>query len=342
MMALRVLLYRLYRLRRLVLSAITLPLLLAIVIAGFAGGWTYGLLPLALLPAAHALRYPHEWSETLMVSAVLMAVIYPLGIVGTFLGPFGLIVLFCVALAGGVALFAWLTQIVPEWLNEGPAEAVTLEARTRSRLSVATLRERVLLRPGRRDARITCGAADAGGKFSVTCTFPPMRRGGFELQAAALRFRARREEDAGGWDEVRTVSDDGKDVSALRLRFRKTVLGTLIEAEEVTEPVTRGHAIGLWLVDGLADLLTDELDRAAGRPVRSIRFTVPDSLVSEIQRFVHRPRQVERTESAPMKVATSTAAAIIPEPQGMTEPMSEEERLVAEVQRRLAGEGAPA
>ncbi|MEM9795135.1 MAG: hypothetical protein AAF919_01510 [Pseudomonadota bacterium] len=282
----RLALYRLFRLRRLIGVASGVPTLLLLFFALFAGWEALLLLPLTIgLPLAHALRYPNEWVETILLSALLVAGIYLTGVIGVFLGPVGKAVLVLLVVAIAVGLFIWLSERVPDWLDQGVEEPLMVTARARSRRPLAELRDKIVLTPGRRDARVTCHQPDDDGLFKVTYHFETPTVGGFALMTNPVSFKVRQEVDEPECHEVRVVGETGNDVSALRTSFAKTWRGTAITMEEIAEPMTKANAVGFWLMDGLADYLTDELDRAEGRPPRANRFLPRDSLSAEMARW---------------------------------------------------------
>ena len=83
----------------------------------------------------------------------------------------------------------------------------------------------------------------------------------------------------------------------LPLRDPKWRVFTNVEIAEYGVPMSAGYAICFWLQDYIADYLTDEVDRAEGRPPRANRFQSQDQLVFDIARlFVRKPGGTEPAE----------------------------------------------
>ena len=291
----RVALYRLYRLRRLIAIAAGVPMILLTFLAAFGATWLLAFAPLvAGLPLAHALRYPHEWQETLALSAASTAATYVLAIGTAIFGPWGLVVLVPLSGGGALVLFAWLLGAIPGWLEEGTRDHTVTRAHMLSRRPIEALQSRILMRPGLVSGPVRCGPAEEDGSFEVRLVHPPTTLGGHRLQAQPETFRVKdvppepldgtdRPEE---WHEVRALDEQGREVSALRTRLRRTLFGTMVTLEETSEPMTRAQALGIWLRDPLADELTEMLDRAAERPTLSHRFVMQGGLLDEIERRV--------------------------------------------------------
>lgn len=277
--------YRAWRLRRLIGISVAVPTVLTLFLAAFGGGWILLLLPLTLgLPAAHALRYPGEWVETLIVSGVMTAAIFLVAVLGLFVGVVGDVVLTLLAIPAAIVAVLWLSQRVPDLLEEGTTEAVLRETTARTRLDAETLRQTMLVRPGHRDARVYCGEADENGVFVVTHRRATIVIRGEQVVTEPMQFLARLEEDSADVHEVRGVTTKGRDMSALRTTLRPSRRGTIVTVEELSEPMTQANAWGLWLTDSLADYLRDELDRAEGLRMRAFRCLPADGIADELQR----------------------------------------------------------
>ena len=312
-MAADVLFYRLYRLRRLILVAALPPALAAGAVAAVKGPAALVLLvPAVGVPLAHALRYPNAWTETLAVS-LAMSVLLPLaGTIGGAVGLPGLALRLAGLGALGVVLFLLASRAVPALLRRGRARRITAHARRRTALPLDAAREAVTLHPGREDGKVSCGQADADGTFPVTIRhrMPALAVGeeaGFDvlLYAQVLESTDTVHEvmsveagpvaptpgpggpDAQGGERADAQDDEpAPEVCFVRHVFTPGARGTLVEVAETGAEMTPFLAFGFWLQDGMADRLTDEIDRAEGRPPRANRFAGQDQLVVDLARGV--------------------------------------------------------
>lgn len=284
-MDLYVLSYRVWRLRRLISVAIAVPTVFVLFLSLFTGGIVLLLLPVTVgLPLFHALRYPGEWIETLVLSAVTAGLLVFLSIVMLFLGPIGDVLVILGSLPLAVGLAYWLSRNLPDMFNDGPVDRLTRSFTVRTNLSMDALRQSILLRPGHKDERVHCSAVGPDGTFTVTHRRATVEHMGETIVTEPVQYRARLVEDSDRVHEVRGVNTSGKEVSVLRTTFREAPSSTVITVEELTGPMTLPNAAGLWLTDSLADYVTDELDRAAGLRMRSFRCLPADSVVDEIHR----------------------------------------------------------
>ena len=319
-MAADVLFYRLYRLRRLILVAALPPALAIGAVAAVTGPAALVLLVLAVgVPLAHVLRYPNAWTETLAVSLV-MSVLLPLaGTIGGDVGLPGLALRLAGLGALGGVLFLLASWAVPALLCRGRAREVTARARRRTALPADAAKAAVTLHPGREDGKVSCGQADADGTFPVTIRhrMPGLAAGeeaGFDvlLYAQVLESNETVHEvmsveagpvapmaGPGGPAADGAKREDAQDdepapeVCFVRHVFTPGARGTVVEVAETGAEMTPFLAFGFWLQDGMADWLTDEIDRAEGRPPRANRFAGQDQLVVDLVRVVAGGRRAQ-------------------------------------------------
>lgn len=307
-------LYRFYRLRRLIALSLVLPILAVLAVAAFKGPASFILLTLAIgLPLAHVLRYPNAWTETLTVSLLTAILLALAGTIGPDIGLLGLgLRLLGLALLGAVLFFV-LNGPVTALLMSGPVVEMNARARRRTRLSPAEAKAGITLYPGRKDAKVDCGEPDEDGAFPVTIHHKMPALCGPEETLDVLVYAQIVESgdmvhevmsvDAGPLDDELTAPDETGEpadeetppaITVTRHVFTPTKRGTLVDVTEKGGALTRGQALGFWLQDYFADHLTDELDRAEGRPARANRFAPQDQLVGDIAR-----RLVGRTPATP-------------------------------------------
>ena len=299
-MTANVLLYRLWRLRRLIAVAILPPLMVTALSlpAGHAAPGLFVALSV-LVPLAHVLAYPKDWAETMTVSLVLAFTLWlasgidpDAGLLSVALRTIGL---------SALALVLFLFTIMPMGLilALGPMrESGHVRATGHSRLPTAELKSAITLYPGRKDARTTCGPADADGVFAVetrhefarvdgVCTGEPDDT--FDADGTmAVRFSASVVSTGEDHHEVITFEEPGGAIEASRHAFEATGSGTRVTVEETTAGLTGGMALGFWLQDYLADHLTDEIDAAEGRAPRANRAFPQTSLFIDILGWIGR------------------------------------------------------
>ena len=320
-----VLLYRLYRLRRLILVAVLPPALVVVAVASAKGPAALVLLALAVgVPLAHALRYPNVWFETLSVSLVLSVLLALAGAIGPDVGILGLALRLIGLFLLGAVLFLAAVALLPALLAAGPPRPITARARRRTRLSPAEAKARITLHPSREDDRVSCGAPDADGTFAVSIRHSVPSLTGSEPEPLEILLFAQVLTSTDSVHEVMSVtagaqppagpcgqadSGDGQggkndaldddappEITVTRHVFTPGRRGTLVELAETGPGMTRFLALGFWLQDCLADHLTDEIDRAEGRAPRANRFAPQDQLVADLARALVGPQPVQPAE----------------------------------------------
>ncbi|MEM9032254.1 MAG: hypothetical protein AAGB18_06365, partial [Pseudomonadota bacterium] len=163
--------YRLWRLRRLILVSICLPLpgiLFATLVdlgLGFGGGggaiwliWTLAVLALAI-------RFPNGWMDNIALGLPLLFVTFTSPIARIFdIGPFLGMILALIALVGG---WLWINAALPAILEEIPLGDRKSTFLARVSLPASQLRDAVFLRPGGVHGLHACGPAEPDGLFEV-------------------------------------------------------------------------------------------------------------------------------------------------------------------------------
>ncbi len=285
MMSLQVALYRLHRLRRLITLACLIPLAVVALAWLVKGPAALALVPLAVLPPlAHALVFPKAWTETVAVSLTVAILLALAATIGPGVGPGGLALrILGLAVLGTVLYFLFITQ-VPRWAEFGAPRAMIVGARRWSCLDAAALKRAITLYPGRSDAFVTCGPADADGLFEIRFHHrmgEPSPEGAIDSDVVMHGVVVT---DTPEQFEVLTITKDAEEVEPTRFDFRPCRSGTVVTMTEQGTPMNAGDRLGFWLVDHMADYLTDEVDRAEGRPMRANRFQVTDQLIVAIAR----------------------------------------------------------
>ncbi|MEM6636127.1 MAG: hypothetical protein AAF667_09570 [Pseudomonadota bacterium] len=282
---LQICLYRLFRLRRLIVFSVAIPILVVGLIAFFKGQAAMALVPLAVVPPLlHALRYPTAWMETVTVSVCMAVLLAFAGTIGADVGLLGL----ALRLVGlgilGAVLFIVLSLQILNLVSLGVARPFTARAVRRSSLTPEALRAAITLYPGREDDKVTCGPAAEDGLFPIRIrhSVPALEGDGIEDFDVDIFGIVLSETDE--TFELMSIPDGGEDTSLTQYRFTPVKGGTRVELAERGVPMTAGYQLGFWLQDYMADYLTDEIDRAEGRHVRANRFQIQDQLLTDVTR----------------------------------------------------------
>lgn len=296
------LIYRVHRLRRLVVATSVAPVVLAFV--AFGGSDALGgllLVVLALAPLAHALIYPNAWMETVVVSLTVTSV---LAFAAFFLTDPALeIGVFGWAALGAFGVFQFLVgmSIVPKLLLRGPRLLRENGATGWSLLDADALRRVITVYPGRNDCVATCGEVDDKGRFAVTLHMQHItasddkpidlgadnvraefgEAGDVALEMDLLAEIARSDESV---HEVVFGSEEEAKPTVSRHTFETENGGTRVTVSEYGTTLAPGLVAGMFLQDYMADYLTSEIDRAEGRPARANRAEPVNQLVVDIAR----------------------------------------------------------
>ena len=299
-MTANVLLYRLWRLRRLIAVAILPPL--AVTALWLPPGQVMAGLFIALsvlVPLAHVLTYPKDYAETMTVSLVLAFTLW----LASGIDPTASVLATAMRAVGlaALAFVLFLVAIIPMGtiLALGPMrESGHVRASRRSRLSPAELKPAITLYPGREDARTTCGPANAEGVFEVETRHEvaPMAQGcAVDADGAAeapgimtVRFFGSVVSTGEDHHEIISFEEPDGAIEASRHTFEATAKGSRVTVEETTAGLTGGMALGFWLQDYLADHLTDEIDAAEGRTPRANRAFPQTSLFIDTLGWISR------------------------------------------------------
>ena len=322
--------YRLIRLRRLIGVAAVLPVLVAGV-SGLAGWALTGEAPGSLVPVAvlsvvtmtgHAVLFPQARAETMALSLTLCLLIVAAPLAGASVLGWAVLVLL-----GLVALMVLQSRLLL-WEMATPLRPMKVRAQVRSTLDAEEARKRFPLRPGREDARLICGPADAEGIFPVR--LPAVSTGMADALCAAyplpegLEAEILAELDAldgeGGedgatgpepdevgadfWAKILTDTVAGTDVliltenaegrlaEASRTTYRVFAKrqGCVLEESEVNPGFPIGAALGMWLTDFAQDGLVMTRDGLEGRETLSLRDTHDASLLNLIGFWLLRRR----------------------------------------------------
>ena len=281
----RLVAYRLWRLRRLIIVSALLPLpgiLFASLFGfglGFGGGGGALWLLWILITFTLAIRFPNGWMDhfTLGLPLLLIIALSPIArIVGV--GPIGGIPLGLLILGAGW-LFA--SGALPAMLDDIPLGTRKNAFSARIAIPASTFREAVFLRPNGTHGLHACGPANAAGIFEVRALGYrlPDCPGGDDLPD--ITFYAKVVESDATSQVTQFFLDEG-DGSAGTVYEEVTPnqRGCHYAKEEVHDHFSALAAIGFWLNDAEADHLTAILDHIQDKPVRALKLMPQDGLLT--------------------------------------------------------------
>ncbi len=302
-MTLDILTYRMMRLWRVVILGVSLPLA-TVWLASAYHNHSFPLLTLlaVLVPTAHVLRYPGNWQETVTVSFVLSVCLVLASTMGPELSTGQVVSRTFWLLVLALILFFVLTVPASMLLMAGPVRNVRAVAKRRSTLDAVTLKREITHYPGRVDERKICGEADENGLFPVTLQME-FQTVDYVIEGCEMDdtsddedideddvsypdFHALVHSSSPDRHEIITYVGDGvesDEVGAVTHSFKDLgKRGTEVTVEETGHSLPLAQYFGFWLTDFMADHLTDEIDRAEGRPRRANRAFVHNQLVVDL------------------------------------------------------------
>lgn len=329
-------LYRAWRLRRLIAVATALPFIL-LAFLGLVGlnglsGTTGGLIALLIVHAAligaHAILFPNAAEETVAFSVTLAVFALIMAIVPG--------ILVAVVLCLGFAIWAmiWGQAMVPDLQGRSAAHDPETTAKVRVKAKPEAARSWFPLRPNSQRGHITCGALDGTQAFPVWYELAETsvdifsgvtpaegdvmdrvmsKLGGVpdavqETSMAATpqnkgepSFWARIEIDEPDLQRTRLFFRDTAGVetvsSMIEHRFRTTKTGVVVTEIDTTMNYPKGMSLGMWLTDFQLDGLIHAKELLENTLPKSLRAAHRWSLLTLAGRWVSL-KQMDRADTA--------------------------------------------
>jgi len=313
--------YRLYRLRRLVIVAMLIPMpFIALAIwTGVSVGWWLAAVWIAFV-LIHSVRFPNAWIDQLAMSiglAILLILAPAFGFIG--LGP---IIGYPLAMIAWFVI--WMSLIGQITRLDGvPFRREKFVLRRRSKLSPAEMRAAFFLRPNAQVGFHLCHEADENGVFMVEPQ--GISTIGFQLgddfatdqtddqsdsECAALSqdftpdfnfFATILESDETHQETVvlTNATDDESEanVTSMIETITPAKNGAIYEKREYYDKFTLLAGLGFWLQDYNADHFTATIDHVSGKPARALRSAPKDSLLTLLANWFI-SRRLSRIEQA--------------------------------------------
>ena len=273
--------YRINRLRRLVLVAVLIPVSVLLLGSFFDPTFlspdraTIASLAVALLISGHVVMFPNASLETisLSISVTVMVLAAPWIKVVSLMAPaehataaLVLLTALTVMAAGGLMLM--LQLVLGALMMAGPVIKLRLCNAVDVPCSADVARRQFALQPNARRGRILTGAADDNGFFDVAILAPQVIDQQNPEQPFVVRICAKIVEQDEDQQQTMLVLPNG-DVTVTAERFIPTADGCRVEITEMPGDFTLGMYAMFWLTDQQMDNLTESADIIAGAEPRA-------------------------------------------------------------------------
>lgn len=274
-------LYRLWRLRRLILVTVLLPLpgILLAGLFGFgltlSGGGGAVLVLWTMATVALALWFPNGWTDNLTLALTLagMTILSPIAPILGIDGVLGVIIGFLVLCAGWLAL----SMTLPEWLDGKSLGRIKQTFRRTVAADPEALRDALFLRPKARCGLYDCGPATKDGIFDVR-----LRGAGANAatggQEITCRARVLKRDKTAQVTQFFSAEDPAIS-STTQESIKAKDAGALYQKKDVHDHFSLFAALGFWLTDYEMDHFTATLDFVQGTPPRALMLQPDDGLL---------------------------------------------------------------
>lgn len=279
--------YRLMRLRRLIGTAIALPLpgLLLASLFGFGLGFgTGGGIVWILWIAAVlilAIRFPNGWFDHLAFGLTLgfITLFSPFGVL-LGLGPItGTLLILALIPAGWLAV----NNILPGILDSIPFPDQKATFSARADLIPGDLTGELFLKPNQRRGLYACGPADKNGIFEVEALGYQMPEYDCGTIESDTKFRAKILESDTRCQVTQCFVTDAEGNVTTSTVFEEVTpsrSGSIYVKQEVHEDFSVLAAAGLWLNDAEADHFVAALDTRKNAKPRALRLLPQETLLT--------------------------------------------------------------
>ena len=273
--------YRIMRLHRLVVLAVTIPTLVILSVAWndpsvlSAPHATVAVFGIVALVLGHVALFPNATLETiaLSLSAAALIIFMPLLKLLSLWAPaeyasgaFVVLVFFAVAVTA--VMIALLQLLLSGLLNAGPAWNKPLKASMNLPCSPQVAVSQFTLRPETRRGRVLTGEVDDNGFFDVAVAVGQSAMAENPNQPAILKLDAKVMKSTPEQHDVMMVLRNGS-VTVTSQTFEKTADGCTIHVSDLPSDFTVGMHFLFWLTDQQMDHLTETADTVLGRESRA-------------------------------------------------------------------------
>ncbi len=272
--------YRITRLRRLVLLAVAIPVCVMLVGSLLDPAFlsppraTLAAMAVAALVTGHVVLFPNASLETisLSVAVTVLAVSAPWVRIIAQMAPAehvdaALIILVGLSVLATGVLMTAVHAIVGALTYAGPAVQRRITATVDLPCSVGVARGQFALQPDTRRGRVLTGAADDNGFFDVAVASPQVADPDDASKPFVVHVTAKVMQQTDQDHQVMLVLGNGS-VTVTSERFEPTATGCRVEISEMPGDFTLGMHLLFWLADQQVDNLMETADVITGTDTR--------------------------------------------------------------------------
>ena len=273
--------YRVTRLRRLVVLAVAIPVCVMLLTAMIDPVFlspdraTMAAVAVALLIVGHVALFPNVALETLSLSfsVSLLVISVPwikllAGTVPVENASAAYVMLMALAILFTGLAMAAINALLSFLVYAGPAVRLHVGGTMEIACSPSVAHRQFALQPEVRRGRIICGPADSDGLFDVAIVAPQVQDPDAPDQPFVARVTAKVLHSDETSHQVMLVLGDGS-VAATSQRFEPTDAGCRVTVSEMPGDFTAGMHLMFWLADQQADNLTEVADTILSEPARA-------------------------------------------------------------------------
>jgi len=273
--------YRIIRLRRLIVVAVGIPVCVILVMGLVDPLFVspnramFGAIAVAFVIAAHVVLFPNVTLETLSLSLALALLVPALSWVSPLAGRFpvenmqaaSVLLVVCALMCAGAAMVL-IEVLLTGVIFAGPAVPWRLRVSMDIACSASVAHRQFALQPHMRRGRVLSGPADSDGLFDVAIVAPQVADPDQPDQPFVARITAKVLQSDATSHQVMLVLGDGS-VATTSQCFTPTTGGCRVEIMEMPGDFTYGMHLMFWLADQQADDLTEVADVILSQPARA-------------------------------------------------------------------------
>ncbi|MGJ8588070.1 MAG: hypothetical protein ACSHXW_07935 [Yoonia sp.] len=284
--------YRVMRLRRLIVLAVAIPVLVMLGVALFDPAVltperaTLASLSIAMLVVGHVVLFPNVTLETIALSLSVTALIVVMPLIKIVAGwapaehqSAALVILVCLAVAAMGVVMALLQILFNLLAYAGPALQIRLKTQLELPCSPTVARRQCALSAQTRRGRVLTGPADENGFFDVAVASAHVADPQNPAQPLIVKVDAKVLHTTDARHDVMIVLPDGS-VTVTSQSFAPAANGCRIEVTDMPGDFTAGMHAMFWLTDQQADNLTEMTDIILGQDARANGLAHNVSLLS--------------------------------------------------------------
>lgn len=299
--------YLFFRLRRLLVIALLLPAGSLLATGSFVGpefvltqpqNFATIMLAWTVLTAAHTLKYPNGWADTLSLSIAtsIMICFSPYFLswasTGPSQGPLRDAIHLILEIGVGLGLPIFVLYTLTLTLLTQLAHPKTRKTRrntatAHSHHSAEALRGAFWIAPDKNTGTHLTGAPDQNGVFSVTHSAEVIDEQDFSLKTQGFQYHAKILERSQTSQTTQFFLDADGQITSSSVSIEQitpTASGARYTLEEIHDHFDAYTALAFWITDHQGDSLTEKLDALDNAEPRALRRLPYNSLITSIAR----------------------------------------------------------